>query len=215
MDFCLDRNFHIISQLGMSGSWRISSKKIFEKHTHLNMKAKHNGKTFFLAYVDPRRFGKMRFFNEKNAGEFFDKLGVDVSSKDFSADYIYSTFQVHPKKIIKSFLLEQKYFAGIGNYMASEILALSRILPTRECKTISKEEACKIKKSTKKVIEGSLKKQGLTFSGGYVDAHGEKGKALQNLVVFHQKICGMCKKADVIKTIIGGRGTFFCPKCQK
>lgn len=218
-----EETFHIISQLGMSGGWRISNKKITEKHTHLqltcvstkNSNKQATNKYTYLAYVDPRRFGKMILANNKNAKIKLSSLGVDISGPLFTEEYIFKTLQQFPDREIKPFLLEQKFFAGIGNYIASEICARAKILPTRKNESISKSDAKKIKQAAKEVIEGSLKTQGLSFHGGYVDADGNKGEGLNNLVVFWQKTCGMCKKNKVTKITQKGRGTYFCDKCQK
>jgi formamidopyrimidine-DNA glycosylase len=57
------------------------------------------------------------------------------------------------------------------------------------------------------VVLGAIKTSGTTFS--------EKVSGVQHLVVFHQSICQMCKKTNTIKTLLSGRGTYHCPKCQK
>jgi formamidopyrimidine-DNA glycosylase len=214
LQFSFDHKKYLLSHLGMSGGWRCSPFKIKEKHTHLQWTIRHATGHSYLAYVDPRRFGKMYWLREKTLDLQLGKMGPDVSTSDFDQHYLFSIFQKYPHKKIKPFLLDQKYFAGIGNYMACEICALSSIHPERTCGKISKKECLLLKTATKKVIQGSLKYQGLTFSGGYRDTTGGKGKALNNLVVFHQKICGMCKKTDVTKIILNGRGTYFCSACQ-
>lgn len=168
----------------------------------------------YLGYVDPRRFGQLDYLFQENAENKLAKIGPDLTSKEFNANYLFQVFQTHPDKILKPFLLDQKYFAGLGNYMASEICARSGILPDRKCKNINKEDCHKIKKASDSVINKSLAHQGLTFSGGYSDTTGSKGEGVLNLVVFHQKICGICKNTSVKKIIMKTRGTFYCPKCQ-
>jgi formamidopyrimidine-DNA glycosylase len=64
------------------------------------------------------------------------------------------------------------------------------------------------------VISGALKTKGTAFSGGYRDAFGDASKKLDHLVVFYQKTCQLCLKTPVIKTNLGGRGTYHCPNCQ-
>ena len=120
-----------------------------------------------------------------------------------------------PNRQLKPFLLDQKYFAGSGNYIACEICAQAGIRPTRKCAKITKAEALKIKKATDSVINSSIENKGQSFSGGYRDATGEVDQGVQNLVVFYQKICGLCKKTEVKKIELKGRGTYFCPSCQR
>jgi formamidopyrimidine-DNA glycosylase len=211
-----DGHFIAISGLGMSGGWRLSDKPIKENHTHIKITGENNkGEKYYLGYVDPRRFGNFHLFKPEGAKQWLTRLGADVSSQDFTAAYIMERFERYPNKKLKPFLLEQNHFAGVGNYMASEICARAAILPERVVKTLDKSHARAIIKATKKVLDDTLTTGGTTFSGGYVDATGEKGQGVKNLVVFYQKVCGLCKRTQVIKTTLAGRGTYHCPRCQK
>lgn len=204
-----------ISGLGMSGGWRVSETKVLEKHTHVQIKGlKENGDTLFLAYVDPRRFGNLHHLKTEGAQKWLTRLGADVSSPEFTVDYIWERLQKCPQKEIKPFLLEQNHFAGVGNYMASEVCAHARILPSRRNHTLTKKDARNIEKAMKIVLEGTVKSGGTTFSGGYKDTTGNAGEGVKNLVVFYQQVCGLCEKSKVIKTVLKGRGTYHCPRCQ-
>lgn len=209
--FELDSGDRLISHLGMSGSWRISDSPLTEKHNHIQL----IGRETIFSYVDPRRFGTMYFLKRTEADDYVKKVGVDISSPDFTAEYIYQVLKRYPDRKIKPFLLDQKFFAGVGNYIACEICAHAGIRPSRRAGKISKAEAAKIKAATDLVIEGQLKHQGNTFSGGYKDAFGNDGGGLSNLVVFYQKTCGLCQDTPVKKVILAQRGTYYCPKCQK
>ena len=215
MDFIFDDGNHIISGLGMSGAWRFDKQYITEKHTHIQFECQNSEGQIFIAYVDPRRFGKCHFLDEVEAMKKLDALGVDISSDQFTSEYVLTLCKRFPNKEIKPFMLEQKYFAGIGNYIASEVCAHASILPTRLAGSLTNKECKGIVSGVKLVLSGSLEKRGLTFSGGHTDATGKKGDALDNLVVFHQSVCGICEKTKVIKIEMKGRGTFYCPACQK
>jgi formamidopyrimidine-DNA glycosylase len=206
----------ILSHFGMSGGWRIGNKKILEKHTHVQFQtANNNNETLYLAYVDPRRFGNMLFLTPQKAAQYMAKLGVDIGSSAFTPEYILQTLKKYPERQIKPFLLDQKYFAGCGNYIACEICALAGIRPTRKAKSLKLADAVRIAQATEAVLSGQIKNQGLTFSGGYTDAFGDKGGGLSSLVVFHQETCGLCKKSKVKKILLAQRGTYYCPACQK
>lgn len=215
LDLVFDDGNHIISGLGMSGSWQYSKEKITVKHTHILFKCSNKNGTIYIGYVDPRRFGNAYFENEADANERLDKLGVDISTKAFTGEHIYNLMQSHPNKELKPFMLEQKYFAGIGNYIASEMCAHAGVRPTRIAKTLAKKECDRLSSAAKIVVDGSIKRKGLTFHGGYVDATGSKGNALDTLVVFHQETCMLCEKTKVKKIEQKGRATYYCPKCQK
>ena len=201
----------ILSHLGMSGSWRLSKTPLLEKHVHLQLKSSQG----YLSYVDPRRFGRLYFISLNRCNEIIAKLGRDISQENFDSTYLKNIFENKQERIIKPLLLDQKLFAGIGNYIACELLARARIDPRRKIKTLTSKELKQIIKGVRSVLEGSIRNQGLTFSGGYKDTTGSAGKGLENLVVFHQKICGLCHKSKIKRIIQQGRSTFYCPTCQK
>ena len=215
IQFNLTNNCYIVSGLGMTGNWRISEKPLSIPHKHLELSCLKNKKKIYISYVDPRRFGFLSYLNENGLKEFLKKFGVDPTSDEFTPDYIYKSLKRYPERKLKPFLLDQKFFPGIGNYMACEICARAGILPTRKAKKITKKDAENIKLATDSLLKESIKNKGVTFAGGYVDANGSKGEGLNNLVVFFQEICGLCKKEKVKKIFLAGRGTYFCPKCQK
>ena len=213
--FVFEHNLYLISHLGMSGGWRYSDSKITVKHTHLQLKGVSRGKPLFMAYVDPRRFGRILFYNQKHFDAYMLERGIDISTKNFNLTYLKSIVERFPKKILKPFLLDQHYFAGIGNYIASEICVRAHVLPTRLMNDLSTEDLKNILQATKSILKDTIKSGGTTFAGGYADANGDKGLGVQNLIVFYQKTCGFCKKESVVKIIQQGRGTYYCPNCQK
>ena len=215
-------NQYIISHLGMSGSWRISQKTLDPttmegKHAHVVIHTDKN----ILSYVDPRRFGHLYFLNKKNFEEKIINYPMDISELEFNAEHIHSIFKKFPNKILKPFLLDQKHFSGVGNYIASEICARAGLLPTRVVSSLSKKDCVKMKAAIDLIIAGAVKTSGTTFGGGYRDAFGEKGEGVAHLVVFYQHHCQLCfsktprKLTEVIKTNLGGRGTYHCPICLR
>jgi formamidopyrimidine-DNA glycosylase len=202
----------MISHLGMSGTWIWSEKENCEKHAHLKL-CLDSG---FLTYVDPRRFGNCYLVNTENdLQKHLDKLGVDISGEDFNFEYLKKIQKQFPQKILKPFLLDQKYFAGMGNYLASEVCAVAKIKPTRKVKNLSMTDLKNLIIATQTVLTRAIAGSGVTFAGGYRDSTGAKGEAVGSLVVFYQKICGLCKKGKIKKVILGGRGTYYCGLCQK
>lgn len=210
---------YFLSHLGMSGTWIRSNKPITEKHTHIVIRDNNKKELNTLSYVDPRRFGHFYILNEENFQKKMSDIPMDISHPDFDENTIAELFFKYPHKQIKPFLLDQKAFPGVGNYMASEICARSGILPTRLTGSISAEEILKIKMAINTVIHGAVNTKGTTFSGGYRDADGNKGEGVKHLVVFYQAHCQMCFEkgilTEVIKTVMSTRGTYHCPRCQK
>lgn len=211
LDFVFDDGSHLLSHLGMTGTWLAGETVPTGKHTHLTLK----GKDFTLAYDDPRRFGHMYYYSAEEAEKKLAELGMDLADPEFNLAYLTQAIKRYPERALKVTLLDQKLFAGSGNYIANEICARSGIRPTRKCKNVKKEEFPKILRAIKKVLEPAIASGGTTFQGGYRDSTGERGLGVQHLVVFYQKICQMCKKTPVKKIILAQRGTYYCPKCQK
>jgi formamidopyrimidine-DNA glycosylase len=211
LDFIFDDGSHLLSHLGMTGTWLIGETIKATKHTHLTlMSAKYT-----LAYDDPRRFGHMYYYNKDEADKKLAELGMDLVDPDFSLDYLTYAIKRYPERALKVTLLDQKLFAGSGNYIANEICARAGIRPTRKCKNIKKDEFPKILKAIDEVLRPALASGGTTFQGGYRDSSGEKGMGVAHLVVFYQKTCQLCKKTPVKKITLAQRGTYYCPSCQK
>lgn len=227
---------YILSHLGMSGSWRMSPQQLHEKHGHIefisesSLSSQSLHQTIanqikaptpqqVLTYVDPRRFGHFYLLNSVNFKKIEATFAIDVTSPEFDEDHIAELFFSYPQKMIKPFLLDQKAFPGVGNYMASEICARAGILPTRFVGDLEAHEIMKIKEALQTVIAGALETRGTTFGGGYRDTQGSKGEGVKHLVVFYQKYCQIClaeeRHSPVTKLILGGRGTYYCSHCQK
>lgn len=215
LDLILDDGRHILSHLGMTGGWRISEEKILEKHTHLQFYGENKGQKLYIAYVDPRRFGHMYLYNKESAQKKLNELGVDLKSPDFKFKYFINMIKKYPNRFIKVTLLDQALFAGTGNYIANEICARAKVLPDRKVSSLKDKEIKALYESVAKVIDDATETGGTTFQGGYADTTGSKGGGVKHLVVFYQKTCQMCKKTPVKKIILGQRGTYFCPRCQK
>jgi formamidopyrimidine-DNA glycosylase len=211
LDFVFEDGSHLLSHLGMTGTWLIGESIKTTKHTHLTL----TGPMHTLAYDDPRRFGHMYYYEKAEADKKLAELGMDLADPDFTLKYLTQAIKRYPERTLKVTLLDQKLFAGSGNYIANEICARAKIRPTRKCKLVKKDEFPKILRAINDVLRPALASGGTTFQGGYRDSSGEKGMGVAHLVVFYQKICQMCKKTPVKKIILAQRGTYYCPKCQK
>lgn len=211
LDFIFDDGSHLLSHLGMTGTWLIGETIKATKHTHLTLK----GSKHTLAYDDPRRFGHMYYYSPEEAQKKLAELGMDLADPDFTLELLTESIKRYPERALKVTLLDQKLFAGSGNYIANEICARAGIRPTRKCKNVKKDEFVKIHQAIRDVLDPALKSGGTTFQGGYRDSTGEYGAGVAHLVVFYQKTCQMCKKTKVKKIILAQRGTYYCPHCQK
>ena len=211
LDFVFDDGSHLLSHLGMTGTWLIGENLSAGKHSHLILQ----GETHTLIYDDPRRFGHLYHYDEEEAQKKLNELGIDLADPALSLEYITQSIKRYPERALKVTLLDQKLFAGSGNYIANEICARAGIMPTRQCQDIKKNEFPKILEAIRNVLNPAIASGGTTFQGGYRDSKGEKGLGVTHLVVFYQKTCQLCRKNTVTKITLAGRGTYFCSRCQK
>ena len=169
-----------------------------------------------LVYGDVRTFGCLWLVPEsgKTGIRGFDSLGPDALAATFSADYLYAKLHAS-KRPVKTMLLDQNCVAGLGNIYVDEALYQAGILPTRPCNAISRTETAKLHAAIQNVLQ-----EGLAFGGttvfNFVDGSGKEGKNQENLKVYGKEgtPCPVCG-AEIRYTKLGGRGTHYCPICQK
>jgi len=116
---------------------------------------------------------------------------------------------------VKIILMDPKRISGVGNIYASEALFLAGIDPRRPANKVNSAEVKKLYESLEKVLKLGLKYRGASDQY-YLDARGHKGAYQKHFLVYGRqgKKCPSC--SGLIKRItLGGRGTFFCPVCQK
>ncbi len=171
-----------------------------------------DGSTLF--FNDMRAFGWMKLvsiaeFEKQSLG-----LPPDVVDESFSLKYFEEIIKKY-KRPIKIVLLDQQLMGGIGNIYANDALNLAKILPTRKANELSKNEVEKLYEAIKYVIDLGIKSGGAS-AANYVDTKGMGGK-YQNYFLTYKRDGKPCKNCGsiIVKAKIGGRGTFYCPKCQK
>ena len=169
-----------------------------------------------LRYMDVRKFGKMHLIEKNKIKEIgpLIELGKEPWDKELTVRYLKNMFS--KKKLpIKSVLLDQSIIVGIGNIYADEILFKSGISPLRRCNKISKNQCDEIVSNTRKVLDRAYKLGGPTIKS-FTSSEGVHG-LFQNELEVHGKVGEKCPKCgNIIKKIrVGGRGTYYCSKCQK
>ena len=119
------------------------------------------------------------------------------------------------KTSIKAALLDQTVVAGIGNIYADESLWGAKINPATPVGMLTDKNYRNLFLSIREVLKLSLDKGGST-DRNYVDAEGKKGSYLQFARVFRREgqLCLRCQ-SEIQKTRVAGRGTHYCPRCQK
>jgi len=222
-----DKSFCVI-HLGMSGTIHIikdGKKSLFTNTSFYHspiLPKKHNHIEFFfddikLIYNDPRRFGFFLFIeNKDDLKDIFKNYGPEPFDKRFNLNYLTNFFK-GKKKDIKSFLLDQKFVAGIGNIYASEILYLSKIDPFISAKNLKKFQLKKIIKNSREILLKAIKEGGSTIRD-FKNTTGEIGQFQKKFKVYdrYKQNCKRSNCSGIIDKIIqSNRSTFYCKMCQK
>ena len=176
-----NKKLYLVSFLGMEGKWLQEPSK----HTAFsmmfgNIKSITNHDIItehkMIYYDDSRHFGSLQVYDDSNLEEAFKNIGPDLLNEEVTLEQYISVLT--DKKVITkqitSFLLEQKYFSGIGNYLRAEILYAARISPHRLIYTLNEDDITRLHKFSIQILKESYEKNGLTISS-YVDPDGTKG----------------------------------------
>lgn len=170
----------------------------------------------FLFFNDNRQFGWVKVITKEDLNKIDEKHGPEPFSREFTVEYLQKIISGWGRSI-KLLLMDQEKIAGIGNIYANEALWYSSINPEIKGKELAKapEKVAELYKNIKKVLEMGIKYQGASDES-YVNALGLKGGMQEHFMVYRQqgKPCQRCG-TKIVMSRIGGRGTFFCPKCQK
>ena len=166
-----------------------------------------------LRFLDMRKFGRVYLVGDEN--EVVGNLGPEPLADDFTLSE-FSALIRKRKGALKPLLLNQQFIAGIGNIYADEALFVAGIHPQRRANTLTGEEVERLYQAIRQVLRQGLADEGTTFDGAYRKADGEEGGHQENLMVFQRKEqpCPRCG-GDIERIVVGGRGTYFCPRCQK
>lgn len=164
-----------------------------------------------LDFNDQRLFGELRLVNDWKKLEFVQRLGLEPF------DLTYADFKdmlSKRKTKIKPLLLDQSFISGIGNIYAAEILFRAKINPHRLTQSLAKEEKLVLYKEMQKVLKSAIKHGGSSVDD-YVRVSGNNGDYARFHRVYGRegKSCFVCL-APVKRITQGGRGTYFCAKCQ-
>jgi formamidopyrimidine-DNA glycosylase len=207
-----------ISALGMEGSWKLYSGKHagielhFSEYIDRTKSIKYDSK--ILYFHDTRHFGTFDICTNQNEIDFVLKsVGPDLLSESVSFDE-YDQIITQDKlghKEICWFMMEQKFFSGVGNYLLAEILYACKILPTRFLRDLTNEDIYNLWFNSCKLIRESYESGGLTIAT-YFSMSGEKG-------IFDTKVYG--KSTDPLGnpvytgTFTNNRTSHYVPAIQK
>lgn len=211
--FRLGEELTLVSHLRMEGKFFTYEQHQMEKHDHIAFEFTDGS---LLVYNDTRKFGTMHLM--KNAEMWnhpaLRKLGIEPLSTDLTDKYL-KTKASGRTKTVKEFLLDQTVICGLGNIYVDEVLYMSGIHPKTSVANLKPRHFKAIVVNTNKVIEKAISEGGTTVKS-FMASNEAHGLFQHSLNVYGRtgEPCYSCS-TPIEKIKLGGRGTHFCPKCQR
>lgn len=212
----LSNGWTMVIHLKMTGRMLLLKEGMVPtKHTHLVFRLSGGRLIFF---EDVRKFGYVKLVRTADLEkDVFDKEGYGPEPLDRS--FTFERFRMcltgrGPKRI-KPLLMAQSCIAGIGNIYADEACWRAKVRPDRRIATLAVGELSGLYDGVKKSLTEALGRRGSSVDD-YVDLYGRQGANFSRLLVYGRdgKPCSRC--GTIIKKMrLAGRGTHYCPKCQK
>lgn len=203
----------LISHLRMEGKYYID--------THDAPKRRHEHVTFFftdgrkLIYDDVRKFGT---FHLRTPQQLFTSpplvaLGLEPHDEGFSGAYLKDKLK-RRQQAIKTVLLDQHVVLGLGNIYVDEVLFCAGIHPQKKAHLIGQKKLEIVASCAQTVLEKAVALGGSSIRS-YTSSLGVSGR-FQNELTVHTRKDHPCKACltPIVKTVVGGRGTYYCPTCQ-
>jgi len=167
-----------------------------------------------VAFHDQRRFGTAFVLRPAQSQEYWHRLGPEPLGRSFTAKSLAQILDARQRPI-KPLLLDQHLIAGIGNIYADESLYRAGIHPLRSAASLDPEEIQSLTRAIKQTLRRAIKLEGSSIDT-YRTASGEQGRFQETFKV-HRRAGERCPGCGCVveKIRVGGRGTYFCPSCQK
>ena len=198
-----------IVHLGMTGRLLVTTPDApVVTHTHARLSLMSGRE---LRFVDPRRFGRLEY-RDLSLRTGFCAPGTDpltVTAEEFAR--LFSG----RKLAIKAALLNQKLLSGVGNIYADESLFRAGIRPRRQSGRLTKAELKQLRLALGEVLKHAIRLGGSSVSD-YVDADGARGLFQLEHSVYQRTglPCRLCQ-TPIRRIVVAGRGTHYCPHCQR
>jgi formamidopyrimidine-DNA glycosylase len=168
-----------------------------------------------VGYRDVRRFGTWELLDEGHLRPYLDaRLGPEPLAGSFTASRL-AALAARRTTPVKAFLLDQRRIAGVGNIYADEALWRAQIHPLRPAGELSGDELGRLHRALRAVLRKGIERQGSTLRD-YVTPDGDGGAMQHEFHVYGRfgEPCDRCGR-PIERIVVGGRGTWFCPHCQR
>ena len=166
-----------------------------------------------VTYDDVRRFGRLTRVPGTEWSRWSRRLGPEPLARSFTAARMRRTL-ARSRAPVRSFLLDQKRIAGVGNIYAVEALWFARIHPRTPANAIAATPATRLHRALRRVLRRAIRAGGTTLRN-YRDADGNEGGFGRALHAYGRegRPCIRCG-ASIERIVFGGRSAFCCPHCQ-
>jgi formamidopyrimidine-DNA glycosylase len=168
-----------------------------------------------VAYRDVRRFGTWTLLEPGQLADYIGarRLGGEPLERGFTTRVLTKALAGR-RAPVKAALLDQRAAAGIGNIYADEALWRARIHPLRPAGSLTPDEIARLRKGIRAALEAGIARQGATLRD-YRDPEARRGRMQDEFRVYGRagEPCYRCG-TPIEKTRAGGRGTWYCPRCQ-
>ncbi|MGB5106578.1 MAG: bifunctional DNA-formamidopyrimidine glycosylase/DNA-(apurinic or apyrimidinic site) lyase [Candidatus Zixiibacteriota bacterium] len=164
-----------------------------------------------LVFRDTRKFGLVQFLREDQDGGI-SLLGIEAT--EITGPKLKALLE-SSNRPVKALLLDQSALAGLGNIYVDESLFRSGIHPLRVCRAVNSDETRSLAANIRLILRNAVNKMGTTFDS-YEGVNGKPGEYSLHLRVYNREgeLCRRCGDT-IVKIRAAGRGTHFCPTCQK
>jgi formamidopyrimidine-DNA glycosylase len=211
--FELSSGDHLLVHLRMTGSFRYGGTDLSADPYVRAVVRLDDGSD--VAYRDVRRFGTWLVIEGDDLGDYLaTRLGPEPFAATFTAASLAASLAGR-RAPVKAVLLDQRTVAGIGNIYADEALWRARVAPERAGLTLDAAEVKALHRGVRAALRAGIDRQGATLRD-YRDPSGASGTMQDEFRVYGRDgaPCPRCR-TTITKTRIGGRGTWFCPACQR
>jgi formamidopyrimidine-DNA glycosylase len=210
----LDGGGALLVHLGMTGRLTLRPAGApLEPHLHVVFSLDRGVE---LRFQDPRRFGLVDFVEAGaiDRDRRLSGLGIEPLSAAFTGARLHALAR-GLRRPVKSFLMDARFVAGVGNIYASEALFLAGVRPQRSVRRVPIDAWERIALCVRKVLRQAIRKGGTSFRD-FRDANGDAGYFQVFLRVYDREgePCRRCG-GRVRRAVLGGRSTFYCPRCQR
>jgi len=200
----------LVVNLGMTGRLLFSTPSAQATHPAVRFTLdKEPG----LVFDDVRRFGSLEVLTGEGWARRSAELGPEPLGTAYTASRMLADL-ARSATPIRSWFLDQRRVAGVGNIYANEALYLAAIHPRRPAQSVTAAEARALHRAIRQVLRTAIENRGTTLRD-YRDASGAPGENAVALQVYGRagQPCLSCS-TEVQRIVFGNRSAFFCPQCQ-